>query len=303
MGNWVGADRQRLVLVAGCAALAILGSGCSSGGEPGRATHPVQDHRGGRITVSWVRALELADRMLSRLALPPGARPVPDSALPVSQRWQRAEPPMAEVLRAYRLPQPVPQAFKYVLSHPPPGTLPGVISNVRLTGPTERAVTYLLRAEPPGVFVTQLVVLVGARQGGGSWLTTEAHVAVYQLSSAAERLDPAALRVVTISVTALDPQAHTATRVIRSAAVAARLARLINQMPPQLIYTSTPHTCPLLDVFYQIDFAPSAGATPAATVSVDLCGIEGVNVRGVPGGPREDRGAKLFKAVSQLLRT
>jgi hypothetical protein len=298
MRDWVRADRRRLVLIAGIVALAVLGSGCSSAGtgsRPHQATMVAQDHRGGPVHVSWARAVALTHQMLMRLTLPPGARPVPSSALPVSQRWHPAAPPMAEVLQAYQLPQPVGQAFQDMLSHPPSGTLPGAISKAAPV--TDRAVTYLLRTEPQGVFVAQLVVIVAPRQGGGSWLTTEAHVAVFLLSSAAERLNPAALHVVTIRVTG----SHSARLVIRSAAVAGRLAALVNQMPPQIMYSSTPHSCPAITVGYRLDFATSASSPPAATVEADSCGIENVTVHGIPSGPREDRDGKLLQAVSQLL--
>lgn len=299
MRDWIRADRRRWVLVAGIMALAVLGSGCSSAGSGGRP-HPgttvTQEHRGGPVPVSWAQALALAHQMLSRLALPPGARPVPDSTLPVSQRWQPAPPAMAEVLQAYQLPQTARQAFQDVLSRPPAGTLPGAVSSAEPV--TDHAVTYLLRTEPPGVFVAQLEVIVAPRQGGGSWLTTEAHVAVSLLSSAAERLNPAALHVVTISVTG----PHPATRVIRSPAVAARLAELVNQMPLELMYSSTLHSCFENTVVYRLDFAASANSPPAATVEGDSCaGIENVTVQGIPGGPREDRDGKLLQAVSQLL--
>jgi hypothetical protein len=296
-----------LVLVAAIMALAVvLGSGCSSAGSGGtsdRATALVQDHRGAPVSVSWAQALALARRMLSRLDLPPGARPYPESALPMALREPAGVPaaPLADVHLTYRLPQSMRQAFQYMLSHPPSGTLPGAISHAGVAGLTDRAVTYLLRTEPPGVYVAQLALVVVPRPGGGSWLTADAHVAVFLLSSAAERLDPAALHVVTISVTALNSKPQYATRVIMSEAVVARLARLINQMPPEPAYSSRPYSCPGISVIYQLDFAASASAPPAATVAVDVCGIENLTVHGIPGGPREDQAEKLFQAVSQLL--
>jgi hypothetical protein len=257
------------------------------------------------VPVSWAQARALARRMLSRLALPPGARPYPDAALPLPLRgpgWL-ASAPGADVHQAYRLPQPPPTAFQYVLSHPPPGTLPGAVSKEAVTGlPDRAAVTYLLRTEPRGVFAAQLAVTVVPRPGGGSWLAADAHVAVFRLSSAAERLNPAAFHVVTISVTSFSSKPHSASRVIRSAVIAARLARLINQMPPELLYSSrTPIGCPMLSVFYRLDFASSASGPPAASVAVDLCGIQSVTVHGIPGGPRTDQDEKLFQAASQLL--
>ena len=193
------------------------------------------------------------------------------------------------------------QAFQDMLSHPPSGTLPGVTSRQAVAGLADRADTYLLRTKPPGVFVAQLAVIVVPRPGGGSWLTADAHVAVARLSSAAERLDPAAYHVVTLSLTALNSEPHSATQVIRSAAVAARLPRLVNQMPPELAYSIRPASCPALSVFYRLDFATSASGPPAANVAVDLCGIESVTVHGIPGGPRADQDEKLLQAASQLL--
>jgi hypothetical protein len=297
------------VLVVGFVALAVLASGCtsaSSGMRPDATTMLTQDRHREPLPVSWAQAVTLAHQMLSRLVLPPGARPCPTSALPTPLRGPASlltafRPPTPEAQRAYRLPQSMRQAFQYVLSHPPSGTLPGEVSNVGLSGLTDRAVTYLLRTEPSGVWVTQLAVIVAPRPGGGSFLTADAHVTVFLLSSA--RLDPAALHVVTVSVTAFNSKPHRATRIIRSATVVARLANLVNQMPPVTADISRPVTCPPTSVFYLLDFAASASGPTTASVAVDMCGIANVSVHGTPGGPRLDKDEKLFQAASQLLPT
>jgi hypothetical protein len=60
-------------------------------------------------------------------------------------------------------------------------------------------------------------------------------------------------------------------------------------------------SCPAISVIYRLDFAASAGAPPASTVTVDLCEIENVTLHGIPGGPRWDQDEKLFQAATQLL--
>jgi len=257
------------------------------------------------VAVSWDQALAMARRMLARLAVPPGARPSSAAALPVQLREPGPvfpAPPEAEVDRAYRLPQPVHQAFGYLLSHPPAGTRPGQTGSGDISGLPYQAVAYLLRNEPAGVWITQLVVLVAARSGGGSWLTAEAHVAMYRLSSAAERV-PADLRVVTVTLTDSNSTPTVVARVINSAAIAARLAGFINQgSPPESLY-GRPSSGPgcRQDVIYQLDFAAVANGPPAASATVDCGGIGSLTVHGIPAGPREDPDSKLFQALSALL--
>ena len=137
-------------------------------------------------------------------------------------------------------------------------------------------------------------VTVIAQPGGGSLVQGGAEVFVYPPRSAAEDLSPAALHVVTIHLMGT----HNAVRVIRSAAIVARLVRLLDGL---LTVADTNFSCPAITEVYQLDFASAAGRPPAATVTTNICWVDNVVVGGRAQPPLSDPGLKLYKAASQLL--
>lgn len=238
---------------AGLVVLAVLLAACAAAGQ---ASAPVtttarEPHRG---PVTRAQARALAEGMLARLARLPRARPYPVAALPEApgQVGDPVSPASAIVNGAFRSAEPMPRLFAYLVAHPParmrqdPGTGYGVWAGLAV-----QDVSFELRATPPGVASTLLDVTVAAKPGGGSLVVAGAEVFVYPLRTAAEHVNPAAWPVATIRLEAQ----HSATRVIRSAAVIARLAGLLNRLPTQAGQTLS---CPAISTVYVLAFARSA---------------------------------------------
>lgn len=293
-----GIGGRLLALAAGSAALAVLATACASAApaaKPVRVTTAARERAPAPYTRTRARAL--AGRMLAPLAVLPGARPFPVSALPAppGQIGQPVSPASVTVNRAVRVPQPMPQVFRYLLAHPPAGMVQGSGTGEGTTaGLPDQFVIFERRAEPPGVAWAEVDVTVIWQPGGGSLVMGGAEVLVYPPRSAAEDLSPAALRVVTIRLMA----SHNAVRVIRSAAIVARLVRLLDRLPT---VADLNLSCPAISVTYQLDFAGAAGRPPAATVTTNICWVDDVAVGGRNQPALSDPGLKLFKAVSQLL--
>jgi hypothetical protein len=308
-----GIGGRLLAMAAGSAALAVLATGCASaapaapaaqaapappatpGSKPVRATTAARQRAPAPYTRA--RALALAGQLLAPLAVLPGARPFPVSALPAQpgQIGQPLSPASVTVNRAGRVPQPMPQVFRYLLAHPPAGLVQGSGTGESTAGGRpDQFVTFQRRADPPGVTWAEVTVTVIARPGGGSLVAGSAEVFVYPPRSAPEDLSPAVLRVVTIRLMGT----HNAVRVIRSAATVGRLVRLLDRLSTE---ADENFSCPVISVSYQLDFASAAGRPPAATVTTNICWVDDVAVAGRNQPPLSDPGLKLYKAVSQLL--
>jgi hypothetical protein len=305
-----GIGGRLLTLAAGSAALAVLATACASAAPAAQAAKPARATtaaKPARVTTSArarapapytrTQALALAGRMLAPLAVLPGARPTPLSALPEppGQIGQPLSPASVTVNRAVRVPQPMPQVFRYLLAHPPAGMVRAPGTGEGLTdGLEDQDVIFQRRAEPPGVAWAEVDVTVIARPGGGSLVEGGAEVFVYPPRSAAEDLSPTALHVVTIHLMGT----HNAVLVIRSAAIVARLVRLLDRL---LTVADQNLSCPAISEVYQLDFASAAGRPPAATVTTNICWVDDVAVGSRALPPLSDPGLKLYKAVSQLL--
>ena len=305
-----GIGGRLLTLAAGSAALAVLATACASAApaalaakparvtaaaKPARVTTAAREHAPAPYTRS--RALALAQPMLAPLAVLPGARPIPLSALPQppGQIGQPVSPASVTVNRAFRVPQPMPEVFRYLLAHRPDGMVLGSgIGEGTIDGLPDQEVVFQRRTEPPGVAWAEVDVTVIARPGGGSLVEGGAEVFVFPPRPAAEDLSPAALHVVTIHLMGT----QNAVRVIRSAAIVARLVRLLDGL---LTVADQNLSCPAITEVYQLDFASAAGRPPAATVTTNICWVDDVLVGGRALPPLSDPGLKLFKAVSQLL--
>jgi hypothetical protein len=286
---------------AGLVVLAVLLAACAAAGPApaGRASAPVtttaRQPRRGPVTRAQARAL--AEGMLARLARLPGARPYPVAALPEApgQVGDPVSPASAIVNGAFRSAEPMPRLFAYLVAHPPagmrqdPGTGYGVWAGLAV-----QDVSFELRATPPGVASTLLDVTVAAKPGGGSLVVAGAEVFVYPLRTAAEHVNPAAWPVATIRLEAQ----HSATRVIRSAAVIARLAGLLNRLPTQAGQTLS---CPAISTVYVLAFARSAAGPPGLTFTTNLCWVVVPSAAGRAQPPLADPHLTLYRALSQLL--
>jgi hypothetical protein len=155
-------------------------------------------------------------------------------------------------------------------------------------------VSFELRAAPPGVAGTLLDVTVAAEPGGGSLVAAAAEVFVYPRRTAAERVNPTAWPVATIRLEAQ----HGATRVIRSAAVIARLAGLLNRLPTE---ADQPFSCPASTTVYVLAFARSVTGPPGLTFTTSICWVDVPSAAGRAQPLLADPHLTLYRALSQLL--
>ena len=287
---------SRGVLRAGTAlvAAAVVIAGCGTAPAPAGNAGPPAGSR--------AAALALAGRMLSQVILPAGARAGQPRVLPQPLRgWPAggaAGPDTADVHRFFSLRQQLPAAAAFLVTHPPRGMK--IIGRGETGGPAwmaARTVDYSLRTLPRGIYQAGLTMAVASAADGGSWLRADAQVTWYPPSTAAERIDPAAFRQMTVSARLLSPRPRTVTRVFTSPAVVARLARILNSLPaaPQLRMS-----CPAAIVTYQVAFATAAGRPPAVVAAAAGCLTDTITSGGKPQPPLLDRG-RLATAARGLL--
>jgi hypothetical protein len=245
---------------------------------------------------SQAEAAALARLLLSRVPLPPGARPLPQTPLPPSLRVPAAGSVIdtAAYLDQYRLfaiAQPMNSAAACLAARVPPGLSRG--STGQGAGPggiTMREVGYLARSAPAGIASAQLVLTIVPVSSGGSLLRADAQVTWYPARSAAEYLDPARYHVLSLTVTIFGRNPHTVHRIVTSQAFIARLAETLDRLQAEPIGTTA---CPADFEDYQLSFSVSRQSRPAVVVSATEtgCGGVGITVNGHSQPPLADYGA------------
>jgi hypothetical protein len=238
---------------------------------------------GGGVPAAGSRAaaLALANRLLSRLALPAGTRPVRLRVLPALLRQPElidGGADTAEVHRVYLLPQPMTAVPGFLTAHAPAGMRRfGSGQAAGAGGVTMESVSYEPRSLPPGIHSAELAVAVVPAPGGGSVVRADAEAVWYPARSAAEHIDPVRYREAVVSIHLFSPRPRTVTRTIVSARVIARLAGLVNGLraAPNLAVN-----CPAILASYRITFVPAAAPVPRAVVAPSGCLTVGVTVAG-----------------------
>jgi hypothetical protein len=312
MSRW-GMVQQRhrgMLVVAAVAAAACL-AGCGStayrtaaasgpGGGRAARTHDARAASEPGVPASGTTAEAEAEarHLLDVLVLPPGARRLPQTPVPsaVSAPAQNLGTGF-DRYRIFSLPLSMGAAQQFVQAHLPAGlTSGGTGWGSDGDGPEYDEVTadVAARAVPAGIYTAQLVYTIAADPDGGSLLRADAQILIYPARSAAEYLDPAGIRSVTVSHTAPDPVSRT----ITSRPEIARLARLVDSehaFPLGLVFS-----CPAeFPPSYQLTFSPVSASRP--TVVVDPGSCLGDNV--LAGGERQPAlmDAGLLSATERLL--
>ena len=98
--------------------------------------------------------------------------------------------------------------------------------------------------------------------------------------SAAEHLEPASFRAVTISADQLVPRPHQVTRTFTSAAVITELAAFLNGRPPAPAAALADLSCPAPAVSFSMRFTPLSSRAPTVTVSTGSCMAATITVNG-----------------------
>jgi hypothetical protein len=294
---------MRLVIaVIGVLVTAVSAVGCAAvaappaGALPSRhASTPPPPAVPGPPAGSRAEAAALAGQLLSRLRLPASARRLPATPLPASLS-QPAFFPVASVTyldlhQLFAVAQPLDALADVMAARVPAGM--SWESTGQGGGPggvTERDVSYVPRSVPAGIYSAQLVLTMVPAGSGGSLLRADAQVIWYPPRTAAEYIDPARYRVLTVTVTVSGRSQQVITRVVTSRTVIGQLARALNrsQAEPALNLN-----CPLIFADYRLAFAVSRHRRPVVVVSATRwpCGGTGITVGGQPQPPLADNGA------------
>jgi hypothetical protein len=300
MSRWGGGNKGRAVAVA--AVLAGLGcvAGCGStvyrpaaAARPSASTSPSVPPAGTKA-----EAGALARRMLSELVLPAGARRLPQRPVPggVSQAGQSLGTGVDEY-RLFSVPTSMDAALRFVQAHLPAGLASaGSGWGGQGTTPDYETLTAAVPARdvPPGIDLAQLVYTIAPDANGGSVLRADAQIIIFPARSAAEYLNPAGIRSVTVRTTGPDPLSRT----ITSRPEITRLARLLDgehAFPAGLVYS-----CPAeLGPGYQLTFTPVSARWPTVVVDPNNCTGSAVWADGV----RQPSlmGTDLYSVAQRLL--
>jgi hypothetical protein len=305
MGRWRTVGRRGTVIRA-VAAVAVLAcvAGCGTTAyRPSAAAQPEKRSAGtgspGVPAAGTTAGAEAEARhLLAGLVLPAGARGLPQRPVPVavSSPGQNMGTGL-DVYRLFSLPVSMDAAQRFVQAHLPPGLTSSGTGWAGDPGTPQYAVIaadVAPRAVPAGIYAAQLVYTIAPGAGGGSVLRADAQVIIFPARSAAEYLNPADIRSVTVSHTAPDP----ASRTITSRPEIARLARLVDgehAFPLGLVFS-----CPAdLGPSYQLTFTPVSASRPTVTVDPGNCMGDSVFANGVRQPALVDAG--LLSLAERLL--
>ena len=258
-------------------------------------------NRPGPAAGSRAGAQALATRLLSRLVLPPGARPVRLQVLPPSLR----QPPIgygelntAYVHRVFLLRQPMAAVQAFLKGHLPAGMRSlGSGQLTRSGGIGMESVSFNPRSLPAGIHSAELNTEVAPAAGGGSLVRADAAATWYPARSAAEHIDPAEYRAAVVAITMFNPRRHTVTGTVTSSRVIAWLAGLADGLHAA---PDVPMGCPALLASYRIEFVPASGRAPRVVVTPSGCLTVGVAVAGA-AQPELWGDAGLIRAAKRLL--
>ena len=302
-----GRARGSATITAVTATAAVLLAGCGTRMADQSARQSARDRPGLAATAgspgagSAAGAHGLAGRLLTRLVLPPGARPVRMRALPPLLRQPQIPAGgthEADVHRLFLLSEPMSAVQSFLRAHLPTGMRgSGDGQSADSTGITMESLSFEPRTLPAGINGAQLDTAVVPAAGGGSLLRADAAVIWYPARSAAELVDPARYRAAVVSVTLSNPRQHTVRRTITSMGVIARLAEIANSLhaaPYQ------PPNCPAIVGSYRITFVPAARPAAQVVVTPSGCMTVGVAVAGA-GQPPLWGDTGLIRAATRLL--
>jgi hypothetical protein len=287
------------VSVSACLAAAATLTACGSVAPPASGTHP---HPGGTTRAmtgppagSKAEAAALAQLMLSRLRLPPGASRLPSSPVPSSLSEPAAGyaggSASLDQYQLFAAPQSMGTVAAFLAARAPAGMgKSGTGQGSGSAGGPFMEVSYLARPVPEGVAGAHLVLTVVPAASGGSLLRADAQVTWYPARTAAEYIDPARYHALTVTVTLYGQRVRTIGKVVTSEAVIARFAEALDRSPAEPPGTMA---CPAELADYRLAFSVSRHSRPVVVVwSAEWgCGGSAVTVGGHPQPALKDNGA------------
>jgi hypothetical protein len=169
-----------------------------------------------------------------------------------------------DVHELFELREPMPVATAYLSAHVPTGTSLSVTGQGSGPDGVSADVTYSARFVPAGVTAAQLVLTIAPYASGGTLARVDAQVIWYPPRTAAEYIDPARYKVLTVAVTIFNPSVHTISKVITSRAAITHLASALNRSQVEPIKLAM---CPMIFATYSLGFADSLHGKPVVVVT------------------------------------
>jgi hypothetical protein len=282
---------MRAWIAATAAAVLLVGCGTAAA-KPVTARPRVQTVAASAVPLR-ARALALAWRLVDELSPPPGTRtvhlaklppPLNQPQAPLRPGWVRA----TETLEAPADPEFV---WEDMLARTPLHDLGGLV-------PGASAGT-ILPAPESGLDVAELGVTLIQLSHGTVLIVATAEAAWLPVRTAAEHLDPASFRSVTISA---EPwQSRVMTRTFTSQSDIAGLTSIINGGVPAPLSVVTGMHCAPVAIVYILRFTPRAAGGPSVVLTLGACPHSyGITVDGRQQPSLWDNG-KLRTAAGTLL--
>ncbi len=253
------------VLLTGCGtALAQSGTG-HSGDRPRTAV---------AVNGSRSQAQAYVRHLMAELSLPEGSKPAHLKSLPEIVRAQAPDAPgWAGASRILIVPGQPLAVLQRISAHPPFNE-PVIYSATPVLDVTIR------QAPEPGIDAAILDLAVQAHSRTTTLVGAYAFAAWLPYRTAAEHLEPASFRAVTISADQLVPRPHQVTRTFTSAAVIARLAAFLNERPPAPAAALAAVSCPAPLASVTLRFTATGRQAPAVAVSTAGCLVDAITVNG-----------------------
>ncbi len=220
---------------------------------------------------SPAEAKAVARHLLAGLVLPAGAAPLGQQPAPAALQHPgfTGAGEDVDLYRYFRLPVTMAAADSFLQAHPPAGLTFDMTGTVGLGNDVLEGTP---RSSPPGIGAVMLEYTMATAPGGGSLLRADVQVMFYPARSAAEYLNPASFRSVTVSAARWDSTVRAIRRTITSRREIAMLAGLVNGLPVRP--PGSLIGCPFIGgnmVFYQLEFTPVSRTGPAVVVKPDGC--------------------------------
>src|SRR5579859_2268092 len=281
MRTWIAATAAAVLLV-----------GCGTAAAKPVTARPRAHTVAASAVPLRARALALARRLVGELRPPPGTRTVHLARLPPPLNQPRAplQPGWVRVRETLEAPAEPESVWQAMLARTPLG-LGGL-------APGESAGT-ILPAPEPGLDVAEFAVALIQLSHGTVLIVATAEAAWLPVRTAAEHLDPASFRSVTIS--AQPWQSRVTTRTFTSQADIAGLTSIINAGVPAPVSVVMGMHCAPVAIVYILRFTPRTAAGPSAVVTLGGCPHSyGITVNGRQQPSLWDNG-KLRTAAGTLL--
>jgi hypothetical protein len=228
-------------------------------------------------------AAALAQLMLSRLRLPPGARVLPSAPLPPSLAepagWYAAGTTSLDRYQLFALAQPADASAAMLAKRVPAGLSGDGTAHGSGDGAWFTEVSFVPRSVPTGVFGAQLVLTVVAAGASGSLVRADAQVTWDPSRTAAEYIDPARYHALSITVAVGGARRHTVHAVVTSRAFITRIARSLDRAQAE---PAVALGCLADFADYQLAFSVSVHSRPVVVVrsTKPECGGLGITADG-----------------------